>query len=127
MPRFPVYLFSRRLTAAGKVLFGKENMTTIAATPDALDELIKARATAEKELRTMCRINHAFTKGRSEFIRYGFADADFQKFSDTIERHPEYGPVPFSPCLMRSKMAQINRLEMKILAGKRFLTSDKAI
>ena len=101
-------------------------MTTIDATPAALAELVKAWKTAKRELQKMLRINHAFRKGRREFSRYGFADADFLKFSDIIKRHPEYGIVPFPPDLIRAKMAQMNRLEKQILAGKRLLTPAQA-
>lgn len=97
-------------------------MTTIAATPATLAELVKARETAENELRTMRRINHAFAKGRAEFLRRGFPLADYQKFADTIDRNPEYGPVPFSPRLIFAKLAQIDRIDRQILIGKRLLT-----
>jgi len=101
-------------------------MTTIAATPATLADLITARKKAENELRQMRRINHAFKAGRREFLQRGFADADFQKFADTIARHPEYGPVPFSPRLVLAKMAQIERLDKQIAVGKRFLTPAQA-
>lgn len=101
-------------------------MTTIAATPATLAELITARDKAENELRTMHRINSAFKAGHREFLRRGFSDDDYQKFADTITRHPEYGPVPFSPRLLLAKMAQIERLEKQITVGKRFLTTARA-
>lgn len=101
-------------------------MTTIAATPDALAELQTAKAKAENELRTMRRINHAFRGGRREFLRRGFADADFQKFADVIALHPEYGPVPFPPRLILSKMIQIERIGKQLATGKRLLTTAQA-
>ena len=101
-------------------------MTTTAATPAALAELIKAWKAAQNELRQMRRINHAFKAGRREFLRRGFADADFQKFADIIAKHPEYGPVPFSPRLVLAKMAQIERLDKQIAVGKRFLIPPQA-
>lgn len=101
-------------------------MTTIAATPDTIAALVSAKATAENELRQMRRINHAFKKGRDEFLRRGFSPVDYQKFADTIERNPEYGPVPFSPRLILSKMAQIERIEREITIGERLLTPAKA-
>lgn len=101
-------------------------MTTIAATPDTLAELVKTRETAENELRKMRRINHAFTKGRAEFLRRGFSPEDYEKFAATIERNPEYGPVPFFPRLILAKMAQIERYDKEIIIGKRFLNPAKA-
>jgi hypothetical protein len=101
-------------------------MNTIPATPAALAELAGAKATAENELRAMRRANHAFRKGRREFLRRGFTDDDFRKFTDAITRNPEYGPVPFSPRLLLAKMAQIERIERQIAVGKQFLTPAKA-
>lgn len=97
-------------------------MSTITATPDALAELAAAKKNAEGELQKMRRINDAFRAGRRGFLRHGYSIADFQKFADTMQRNPEYGPVPFSPSLMLSKKAQIERLDKAITAGQRFLT-----
>ncbi len=101
-------------------------MNVIPATPAALAELLTARITAENELRRMRRINHAFRRGRNAFLRKGFSDADFQTFTGMIKRHPEYGPVPFSPRLLFAKMAQIERLEKQHTVGKRLLTPARA-
>jgi hypothetical protein len=101
-------------------------MSTIIATPATLAALGAARAAAENELRTMRRINSAFKAGRREFLRRGFADADYRKFADTIARHPEYGPVPFPPRLVLAKVARIERLDKQIAVGKRFLTPAQA-
>ncbi len=101
-------------------------MNAIPATPAALSELLKARITAETELRRMRRINHAFRNGRRAFLRRGFAEADFQKFTEIIKRNPEYGPAPFSPRLLFAKMAQIERFDKEIEIGKRLLTPAKA-
>lgn len=96
-------------------------MSTITATPAALAELAAAKKNAENELQKMRRINDAFRAGRREFLQRGYSAADFQKFADTIEHNPEYGPVPFSSSLMHSKKAQIERLDKAITAGQRFL------
>ena len=101
-------------------------MTTIEATAARLAALGAARRAAENELRQMRRINHAFKAGRREFLRRGFTANDFQKFADTIAKHPEYGPVPFPPRLVLAKMAQIERLDKQIAVGKRFLTPAQA-
>jgi hypothetical protein len=98
-------------------------MTAITATPDAIAELLKAKATAENELRKMRRVNSAFKAGRREFLRRGFSPADYQKFADTIARNPDYGPVPFSPRLILAKKAQIERFGKQLATGKQFLTS----
>ena len=101
-------------------------MNVINATPATLAALGAARVATENELRKMRRINSAFKAGRREFLRRGFADADFKKFADTIARYPEYGPVPFPPRLVLAKMAQIERLEKEITVGKRLLAPAKA-
>ena len=101
-------------------------MNIIDATPATLAALGAARDRAENELRKMRRINSAFKAGRSAFLRRGFSAFDFQKFADTIERHPEYGAVPFPPRFVLAKKAQLERLEKEITIGTRFLTPAKA-
>ncbi len=101
-------------------------MTTIDATADSLAELITAREAAEKDLRTMYRINRAFRAGRDAFVQQGFSADDYDTFAATIRRHPEYGPVPFPLGIQSAKAAQIESLNKQITIGKRLLSPARS-
>jgi len=101
-------------------------MNIIDATPATLAALGAARDKAENELRKMRRINSAFKLGRRAFLQSGFPADDFQKFADIIARYPKYGAVPFPPRFEFAKIAQIERLQMEIVVGAKFLTPANA-
>ena len=101
-------------------------MTTIAADYNTLENL---RATAEKarnDLTSMRRINAAFRNGRAAFLACGYAETDFQKFTDTMQRHPDYGSEPFPRSLIHNKIAEIRRLDSAIRVGVSLLSNSKA-